>query len=340
MKKSKVALIILLGIVGLLSFILVPRKYEVPTFKEREGTKYWALKTGSKIGYTKIETAQPEKRNPIIYLHGGPGGKITDKIIDFLGPLSEQGHDLYFYDQIGSGHSDRLDDISQYSVKRHREDLEAIISQIEAEKVIFVGKSWGACLAMNFLQTYPEQVAKIILIGPGPILPMNRALMDEIPPDSLSLIKPAYSNKEGNERVYNWRTKMILRWAYIFNSKLASDKEMDDFFTYLNQELSKSTVCELKNYKQSSTGGGGYYSHIMTVKRLNEVEDGRAKLKKLDTPILILRGQCDNQQWGYTKEYLDVLVNSKLEILEGVGHDIISGKSEASYDLISRFLME
>ena len=54
---------------------------------------------------------------------------ITDATIEALLPLSKQGHDLYFYDQIGSGHSARLNNISEYTVQRHLADLKAIIEK-------------------------------------------------------------------------------------------------------------------------------------------------------------------------------------------------------------------
>lgn len=334
MRKLKVILVILF--LGVLSLLLIPRKYKVESFKERKGTQYWQLATGSKIGYTKIAASKSEKKSPIIYLHGGPGGMIKDKVIEGLKSLRNQGHDIYFYDQIGSGHSDRLKDIAQYSVKRHQQDLKEIVSKIGAKKVILFGHSWGSCLAINYLQDYSEDVEKIILTGPGPILPISKTAPNEIPPDSLSLIEPEYSNKEGNEKAYNWRSKLIFKWAKLFHSKLASDEEVDAFFTYLNQELSKSTNCtveEQKNYE----GGSGYYSHIMTLNSLRQVPNKRDKLKNINTPILILRGQCDNQKWGYTKEYLDIFTNSRLEIIEGAGHDITNSDY---HKLISEFLLE
>jgi proline iminopeptidase len=78
----------------------------------------------------------------------------------------------------------------------------------------------------------------------------------------------------------------------------------------------------------------------MTVKSFPEVDDKRSRLKKIDIPILILRGQCDNQKWGFTKEYLDLFSNSKLEIIKGVGHNLIHGGKEEYYELIEQFLRE
>lgn len=315
----------------------VPVSYDVQQFTERKGTLYQELSTGSKIGYYKIAGKSKESKTPVIYLHGGPGGMVRDEIIEALEPLSYLGHDLYFYDQIGSGHSARLDDIREYTVERHKADLHEIIGKINSEKVIFIGHSWGCLLAINYLQDHPEKAEKLILGGPGPILPINKTLINEVPADSLNLIQPEYTNEEGNRNAYNLRMKLIQKWAYIFNNKLASDKEVDDFFTYLNEELSKSTYCKQDHVKRYK-GGGGYYSHIMTVKSFNDVEDKRDVLRTIHIPVLILRGQCDNQKWGFTREYLDLLPNSKLVIIENAGHDLVNENKDKYYGLIKDFI--
>ncbi len=339
MNKLKIiSIVVFVSILAVSSLLFVPRKYDVAAFEPRKNVQYWELKTGSRIGFTKIAGVSLEKKNPIIYLHGGPGGCIRTEIIEALKPLSNLGHDVYFYDQIGSGHSERLAAITEYSVERHQKDLREIISIIGAKKVILVGHSWGTLLAINYLQDFEATVERIILSGTGPILPINNRLANEIAPDSLSLIAPEYSNKEGNKKAQNWRSKFMTQWAYLFHSKLASDKEADDFFTYLNQELSKSTACSIKKETKKYSGGSGYYTHIMTVKSFQNVVDKRDKLKTLKTPILIIRGQCDNQKWGFTKEYLDLFSNSKLEIIEGVGHDIISGNRSKYIELLRDFL--
>lgn len=331
----KLSVLIILLIVVWLFFI--PRSYDVEEFEVRKGTQYWELSTGSRIGYTKIESNSKENKAPIIYLHGGPGGMIKDEMIEALRPFSKLGHDLYFYDQIGGGHSARLDNIGEYTVARHKADLQEIIEKINSKKVILIGHSWGCLLAINYIQDHSEKVERMILEGPGPILPINKALMKEVPPDSLNLIKPLYTNEEGNQKANNLRTKLMLKWAYIFNSKLASDEEADEFFTYLNEELSKSTFCK-EQPKKNYEGGSGYYTHIMTVKSFRDVENKRDRLGEIDMPVLILRGQCDNQKWGFVKEYLDLLPNSQLVIIENTGHDLVNSNKEKYEELVYDFI--
>ena len=48
----------------------------------------------------------------------------------------------------------------------------------------------------------------------------------------------------------------------------------------------------------------------------------------MDISILIFKAKCNNQKWGYTKEYLGLFPNSELIILKEVGHGIISTRGE------------
>jgi len=324
-------------LITLLGLLFIPRSYDVPTFQERAGTQYWDLSTGSRIGYIHLKSSSVQKRPPIIYLHGGPGGIIKDEVIRTLHPLADQGHDVYLYDQVGSGHSRRLSDIGEYTIDRHVLDLEAIIGLIGAEQVILIGHSWGAVLATQYAVDFPDQLARIVLDGPGPLFPINRSLASIAPPDSLNLQSPAFTNRDGNRKAYNWRAKTIAKLAVLGGIKVASDREADRFFTYLNGELNKSTVCA-GDKPPLPTSGGGYYAHLMTLKSLQSIRDSRAALKELDSPVLLIRGQCDNQNWGFIQEYLQLLPNVKFEIIPNSGHAVIHAQPDMYLVVLQSFL--
>ncbi|MEO0340078.1 MAG: alpha/beta hydrolase [Bacteroidota bacterium] len=327
----------LLGFLFLLSILFIPRSYKVAQFTERPNTEYWKLSTGSTIGYQKLAATTTSNNAPIIYLHGGPGGIITDQTIAMLRTLTTYGFDVYLYDQLGSGHSSRLDNIEGYTVERHRQDLAAIIEKIQAEKVILFGQSWGALLAMEFLADHPDKVEKLVFTGPGPILPINSALSKKQSPDSLNLKTPKFSNQEGNRKAYNLRAKFLQYCAVTFGKKMSSDQEADNFFTYLNNELKKSTQCDPINIEPAG-GGGGYYAHVMTVKSFRYTKDKRHKIKGLTIPTLIIKGQCDNQKWGFAEEYLQLLPNAELKIIEGAGHVVDEEHQEVYIETIRTFL--
>ncbi len=336
MKRILVAVIIIL-LIGLYLLFFYPKNYAVPQLKERANTKYWNLPTGSRIAYTLLPAKGSRQPYPIVFLQGGPGGFITNRNIQDLSQLSNDGYDVYLYDQIGSGHSARLEEIRQYTAARHKADLEAIISQIGTEKVILLGQSWGAILAALYVAEHPEKVEKLILTGPGPLIPFNYKLHKLAAPDSLDMKKPVFTNRQAVDKVQNLRHLAVSFWAKRFLVKLAPDKEADDYQTLLNKELQKSTVVDTLNLSPVEAGGG-YYAQLMTVLSFPFTQDPRPKLKDCQIPLLILKGQYDNQAWGYTQEYLDIFPNHKLVVINGAGHSISVEKPKEYYYAIRDFI--
>jgi proline iminopeptidase len=318
-KFIKYALLLCIAI--FLFKIFLPGKYNVPQLQKRESTKYWNLPTGSEIGYTLVSAKGKKRPYPIIYLHGGPGGAISNRDIKILSPLSNDGYDVYLYDQIGSGQSARLENINDYTADRHKRDLEEIIKKIGTEKVILIGQSWGAILAVLFTADNSEKIEKIIFTCPGPIYPIRQELANIKAPGSFHLRDPIFTNAQGNEKANNLRTKFISVWAKVSGRKLASDKEADDFATYLNYEVDKSTVCDTSKILKAEAGSG-FYVGVMTFKSLSDVQDPRSKIKNSKIPVLIMKGQCDNQKWGFTNEYLELFPNHQLTVIPNAGHFI------------------
>lgn len=340
MKKGILRLIQYVLILIFISYIYQvfwPKTYAVPELKIRAGTSYWNLSTGSRIGYTHVLATGYKNKYPIIYLHGGPGGSVSDRDIKDLSVISKDGYDVYLYDQIGSGLSSRLENITDYTVTRHLNDLREIIRQIGAERVILIGQSWGAILAVLFTAENAELVDKIIFTSPGPIYPIRQELKNINPPDSLHLKAPYFSNDQGVQKAYNLRTKLMRFWAEKFHFKLASDKEADDFATYLNYEVNKSTVCDTSNIL-NPRAGSGFYAGIMTFNSLKEFQNPRVKLLGSKIPILVIKGQCDNQKWGYTNEYLELFQNHQFSYIPNAGHFISVEQPELYIKSIREFL--
>jgi proline iminopeptidase len=326
---------ILAGIVVSLYAILRPRTYGSPVF-ERHNTQYWELRTGSRIAYNLIPAKGHKRLYPIIFLEGGPGGPVSDGSVNFRSFLADEGFDVYVYDQVGCGLSSRLTDIREYTPQRHKRDLEEMVERTGAEKVILIGQSWGAMLAVLYAADHPEKLAKMIFTGPGPILPIRSELRDLRAPDSLQLRKPFYSNQQGNDEANNIRTRAMSFCARHFGIKLASDKEADDFACYLNTLVNRSVVADTAKIKKNKLlSGVGYYSQVMTSANLNNVRDSRSRLKNLHVPVLIMKGQYDNQPWGFTHEYLDLFPDHHLVVIPAAGH-AISAEQPATYKKIIR----
>ena len=263
----------------------ISTKQDVPPIQQRQSTQYWNLKTGSKIAYTFVEGKGNKKPYPVIYLHGGPGGYVHSKVIEVLGRLSEDGFDVYLYDQIGSGLSSRLENINEYTATRHVKDLEAIVEFLNAEKIILVGQSWGGSLATLYAADNLNKVHKIALTSPGTVKPTYDDSLEKMKaPDSLHLKDPMDVNGDAIAFALKPRYLAIRAWAFA-GKKLASDMEADSYLNKMATVFTKGLV-----YDPSKTlaeeGGGGGYSNIKTPTSYSKLEDPRPKLKNNKIPVL------------------------------------------------------
>jgi proline iminopeptidase len=323
-------------VIVLLWLIFAPRHYEVTHLSERKSTRYWKLNTGSTIAYTFLAGKGNKYPYPLIYLHGGPGAGITDREIATYQHLADKGFDVYLYDQIGCGHSGRLANINDYTAERHEKDLEEIIKETGAPKVVLVGQSWGSILGTMYVADYPSQVEKFIITAPAPLPPGNKEMESIDAPDSLALRAPYVSKRLANEKTASLRTTVMYALARR-GIKLLSDREADEFATYLTNELNKSMVCDTAN-AVIAEGTEGLYVQLMTGRSLRNAKDRRERLKQVRVPVLVMKAQCDNQPWGYTAEYLNLFPVHEFLFVKNAGHNIFLEQPQEYVRAIDDFL--
>ncbi|MFM9911775.1 MAG: alpha/beta hydrolase, partial [Chitinophagaceae bacterium] len=319
-----------IGIIALILLIwsLIPLKQTIKPLQPRYDTKYWSMESGYKIAYIKIEGDSANTNPSIIFLHGGPGGYIHSAIINQMKEVAQNGYDVYLYDQIGSGLSDRLPKPKDYSFGRHLIDLnDIIISKIKSRQVILIGHSYGGILATHFTANHPELVAKLILSSPGDLQPQRENNDGSIA--DLNIMYPTplqYQFKtpievfEQTERDFlQPRIVMSMLWAMAFNSKWASDKEFDDYTNTMASKFTTGMVADPKNIKPEEGGAGGY-SHGFS-NYYGNLSDVRGKLKQLSIPTLVLQGQYDQGEYSSVYEYADLL-KGEYTFIENAGHII------------------
>ena len=337
-----ISLIIALIII-FIGWAYIPEEQIVAILKERPNGEEWQLERGYSISYVKFTPTVNKKTTPVIYLHGGPGGYIHSSIIDTLSPLTEFGYEVFFYDQLGSGLSDRPPHFRDVSLPLHVRDLHEIVTKhIGADKVILIGHSFGANLATHFLASYPELVSKVVYSSPGGLTPImytesGLPQRDHVkPPVQYRFIEPWSYHEESDSTLFQPKPLLAMIGALGFNSKFISDVEMDKVFNNLALKVTKGMVCN-PEMVQPEEGGLGMYAY-MSANYNPDLIDIRPKLKEISVPSIILQGQCDSGDYGTVIEYSELL-GSKYNFIEGAGHIIWWEKPELYFGLISKFLI-
>jgi len=97
----------------------------------------------------------------LLCLHGGPGGTHLP-LAAGLSPLAEKRR-VVFYDQLGSGDSDRPDDPSLWTVETFVEQLRSVRDGLGLDEIHLFGSSWGGMLALEYAFTEPPGLKSLIL---------------------------------------------------------------------------------------------------------------------------------------------------------------------------------
>mgnify|MGYP003832575237 FL=1 len=325
---------------------LIPIKQTINPIQPRADTQYWIMQDGYKISYTKI-IGNTTNRNPtVIFLHGGPGGYVHSSIINQMKEVAQNGYDVYLYDQIGSGLSDRLPNPKNYSFERHLNDLDEIISiQINTNKAILIGHSFGGILAAHYTANHPEKISKLILSSPGDLQPYrtdddgtmtDMAKLYPIPEQYL-FKKPIEVFEQTEKDFLQPRIMMSMFCALAFNFKWASDKEFDDYTNTMASKFTKGMVADPKNVKPEEGGAGGYSHGFSNI--YGNLADVRTKLKQLNIPTLVMQGQYDQGEYSSVYEYADLL-RGKYVFIENAGHILWWDKPNEYNQTILNFLNE
>ncbi len=116
---------------------------------------------GYKTWYRSVGKHEEPGKSALVCLHGGPGATH-----DYLTPLevmSSRGRRVIFYDQLGWGNSDHVNNPSLWSIELFLEEFGEIRKALNLEHVHILGHSWGGMLAMEYALSRPEGLSSLIL---------------------------------------------------------------------------------------------------------------------------------------------------------------------------------
>jgi proline iminopeptidase len=130
-------------------------------FPEIEPNKEYVLTCGD-IHNIYVEESGNPNGQPIIFLHGGPGGGCGAKQRRFFDPNHYR---IILFDQRGCGKSKPLGETKENTTKDLVSDIEKIRKHLNIEKWILFGGSWGSSLALAYGIKYPECLIGLILRG-------------------------------------------------------------------------------------------------------------------------------------------------------------------------------
>lgn len=107
------------------------------------------------------EAGNPDGQ-PVIFLHGGPGGGINPVYRQYFNPRLWR---IVLFDQRGCGQSTPHAELRENTTWDLVADIETIRQTLGIDRWVVFGGSWGSTLALAYSQTHPDRCRGIILRG-------------------------------------------------------------------------------------------------------------------------------------------------------------------------------
>ncbi len=131
----------------------------------------------------------------VLLLHGGPG--VTHEYLEACDSyLPRAGVEYYYYDQLGSGFSDRPGEQSLWELDRFVDEVEQVRRALGLDRDNFVlyGQSWGGLLAIEYALGYQQHLRGLVISNMMASVPAyndyaRRVLMPEMDQAALKEIK-------------------------------------------------------------------------------------------------------------------------------------------------------
>ncbi|HWT74890.1 MAG TPA: alpha/beta hydrolase [Mobilitalea sp.] len=123
----------------------------------------FSLKDGKRV-FMRYYNDLPNAKT-ILYLHGGPGDNCEN--FNCAAHNLSNNFNIVMIDQRGVLRSDRVEENEPLSVPILIDDCEYIRTQLQIEKWILIGHSYGGFLSLLYSYLYPASVDKVIYENPS-----------------------------------------------------------------------------------------------------------------------------------------------------------------------------
>lgn len=254
---------------------------------------------------------------PLMIVHGGPGAS-HDYFLPYLLPLARNNR-VIFIDERGSGRSEKLEDVSQYTVENMVEDVEAVRLALNLGKMSLLGHSYGGILAQAYALKYQSHLTHLILASTfSSTAAFNEVLLREkqnMPAEArekLEALEKAGLFGKGKDWEKNRYPEEYAKLAW-----------GDGYFPYLYQRnpdpnydpVAGNTTNSWALYREM----WGSHGEFIVDGNLKSVEY-TDRLSSVHVPTLVICGDHDESDPSLSRTINQKIAGSKLAIMPQSGH--------------------
>lgn len=258
---------------------------------------------------------------PLLLLHGGPG--VPSVYLKPLEALADE-RPVVFYDQLGSGQSDRPKDSSLWTIERFVNEVGQVRKALGLNQIHLYGHSWGSMLAASYMLTRPSGVRSLVLASAPMSVPRYardaRELLTTLPEATRTAIET--HERDGSFDSPEYQAAMMEFYKLYLARRQPWSAEIEKAFSELNPDVYV--------YMQ----GPSEFTITGTIKDY----DVTGRLKEITAPTLFTAGEYDEVRPEAVRLYQSLVPGSQLAVIENAAHLTMQDEPERYLQVLREFL--
>ena len=267
-------------------------------------------------GGVMIYTVSFGAGQPLVIVHGGPGAS-HDYFLPYLLPLARTNR-LIFIDERGSGKSEKVEDVSKYTVEAMADDVDAVRKALGLARINLLGHSYGGVLAQAYALKYQENLSHLVLCSTfhstKALNEVFRQMKARMSPDLRARIDKAeaaglFGHGKDYERNRYTNDYMVAAWGEGYFPYLYQNRPDPNYDPVANGIMSWDLYREM----------WGSHGEFVVDGNLVSVEYAD-RLATIKVPTLITVGDHDECAPSIAQDMAARITGSRLVILPKSGH--------------------
>lgn len=265
----------------------------------------------------------------LLLLHGGPG--MTHEYFEaFDSYFPGAGIEYYYYDQLGSAHSDQPDEPQLWELPRFVEEVEQVRQALGLQRDNFylLGHSWGGILAIEYALAYQEHLKGLIVSNMMASIPAyneyaEKVLMPQMDPQALAEIKRIEASGEYDSPRY---MELLMPHHYEHHVlRMPADRWPEPVLRSI-EHLNPAIYIPLQG--PSELGASGKLLHW----------DRVAELPKIAVPTLVIGARHDTMDPAHMQSMAELVQDGHYLFCPNGSHLAIYDDQQVYVEGIIRFL--
>ncbi|RIK93203.1 MAG: proline iminopeptidase [Proteobacteria bacterium] len=289
------------------------------SLREPDEVRKVAVEGGSVVTYSYGKGDET-----LLLLQGGPGCPSM-YVRDMHANAADLGYRVVFFDQLGTGASDKPDDPSLWTIERYAREVEAVRQALGLGKMQLWGHSWGAMLAIEYACTFPEGFKSLTLAHGIANVPFHQREADRLVanfgPEFVRMRRRHELKRDFSHPEYQ-ASELIMLYRHACRLRHWPAAVVEDL-KYINVQIRDAML------------GQEYYVYG-NLRHWNRIPD----MHKITQPCLIMTGEHDALTPNESEEMLSVMPNARLHLFDNASHFPAYECRDEYYPVMEKFWAE